>query len=125
MTWFSTKAASMETSAGICEMGAQVSGPVEAELFSIGGKQSISAFGWGQNGSGLLSSSGDVSFTVGWEVACSTTLKTQVFGSFLWGRQVVILKGPLWWGYGEKGLGQRLYWGPSRNDGQCRYAESA
>jgi len=68
MTGSSTEAASMETSAGIPKVAAGVLGPVEAEMFSIGGKQGISTLGQGSNGGSFLSSSGDFNFAVGWEV---------------------------------------------------------
>jgi hypothetical protein len=45
MTGFSTEGASVKASAGVPEVATGVSGPVEAEMFSIGGKQSISTFG--------------------------------------------------------------------------------
>ena len=39
MTGFSTEGASVKTSAGVPEVATGVVGPVEAEMFSIGGKQ--------------------------------------------------------------------------------------
>ena len=117
MTQFPTEAASMETSAGICKVATQILGPVEEELLSIGGKQTISTFRGGHDGGSFLSSSGNVSFTVSQEVTCFTASKTQMLWSFLWCSWMVILKGLLCRGCREKGLGCWLDWWTSRNDG--------